>query len=192
MNRQPWPERYVEQREPSAINVADYGRTLEAARDEKPMQEYLAAVPAFLRSLVPASSDFWCFDRPSLGGELIPDFLLCYRNSRGFNWVYVELESPRRPALIKSGRPSAKLHEACAQISDWRDWLRENISYARDRLKLRQIDAEAMGIIIIGRRSDIDPRHALKYRSLSSNGLSVMSYDRLLDLGAYGTLEGTS
>lgn len=190
MNKHPWPERYVEQREPSAANRADLGRTLSAARDERPMQEYLSAVPAFFRTLVPACADFWCFDRPSLGGELIPDFLLCYRNSRGFNWVYVELESPIHPALIKSGRPSAKLHEGFAQIADWRDWLRENISYARDHLRLRQIDAEAVGIVIIGRRTAIDPKHALKYRSLSNNNLNVMSYDRLLDVGVHSPLRG--
>lgn len=95
--------------------------------------------------------------------------------------MYVELESPTHRVLLKSGRPSAQLHEAIAQITDWRDWLRENISYARDHLKLKQIDAEAPGIVIIGRRMDISQKHALKYRSLSSSVLNVMSYDRLLE-----------
>jgi hypothetical protein len=187
MNKMPWPDRYVEHRKPSKVNCADYVRILDHAHDERPLQEYLAAVPAFLRQLVPVCTDFWCFDRPSLGGELIPDFLLCYPNSRGFNWLYVELESPAKSPLLKSGRPSANLNEAFAQLSDWRDWLRENISYARDHLKLRQIDAEAHGIIIIGRRSDINPKHALKYRSLSSSTVSVMSYDRLLEGNAHDT-----
>ncbi len=183
MNKLPWPDRYVEQRVPSGVNLVDYTCILDGAKDEKPLQEYLASVPVLLRCLLPACADVWCFDRPSLAGELIPDFLLCYRNSRGFNWVYVELESPRQAPLLKSGRPSAKLHEAIAQISDWRDWLRENISYARDHLRLRQIDAECPALIIIGRRGDVDPKHALKYRSLSSTSLSVMSYDRLLETG---------
>ena len=190
MNKQPWPERYVEQRAPSAINLADYTRILTAANDERPLQEYLAAVPAFFRSLLPACTDFWCFDRPSLGGELLPDFLLCYRNSRGFNWAYVELESPPQTPLLKSGRPSAKLHEAIAQITDWRDWLRDNISYAREHLRLRQIDAEALGFVVIGRRECFDPRYALKYRSLSSNSLNVMSYDRLMEAGGHDTVGG--
>jgi hypothetical protein len=181
MNKHPWPDRYVEQRVPSGLNAADYGRVLASADDERPLQEYLASVPAFLRCLVPTCTDLWCFDRPSLGGELIPDFLVCHRNSRGFNWAYVELESPKQPPLLKSGRPSAKLHEAIAQVSDWRDWLRENIAYARQHLCLREIDAECPAIILIGRRGDVDPKHALKYRSLSTASLSVMSYDRLLD-----------
>lgn len=183
MNKHPWPDRYVEHRSPSAVNTADFQRVLDKAIDERPLQEYLAKVPSFLRGLLPTAVDFWCFDRPSFGGELIPDFLLCYRNSRGLNWAYVELESPAKPPLIKSGRPSAKLTEALAQISDWRDWLRENIAYARTHLGLRQIDAEAMGFVVIGRRSHIDPKHALRYRSLSSAITTVMSYDRLLEVG---------
>lgn len=181
MNRKPWPEHYVEQRVPSDVNVADLSRILDKAMDERPLQEYLAEVPAFLRQLVPACADFWCFDRPSLGGEFVPDFLLCWRNSVGFNWHYVELENPTKPPLIKSGRPSAKLVEALGQVSDWRDWLRENIGYARGHLGLKGIDAEAGGIVIIGRRCHIDPKHALRYRSLSTPSISVMSYDRLIE-----------
>jgi hypothetical protein len=172
----------VEHRHPSVLNVADLSATLDQAIDERPLQAYLASTPSFLRQLVPSCSDFWCFDRPSFGGELIPDFLLCYRNSRGFNWAYVELESPATPPLAKSGRPSAKLNEALAQISDWRTWLRENISYARDHLNLKQIDAEAPAIVIIGRRANLDSKHALKYRALSSEKTSVLTYDRLIDV----------
>lgn len=192
MNKSPWPDRYIEHRHPSKANIADYARILDDAIDERPLQEYLARVPAFLRQLVPASVDFWCFDRPSLGGELIPDFLICYKNSRGFNWVYIELESPTCAPLIKSGRPSAKLNEALAQISDWRDWLRDNISYAREHLKLRQIDAEAHGIVLIGRRFHVDPKHALRYRSLSSSTTSVMSYDRLIENNVHNTTQENS
>jgi hypothetical protein len=179
--REPWPARYVQHRTPSELNFADLRRILSAAADERPLQTYLATVPAFLRQLVPSCADFWCFDRQSLGGELFPDFLLCHRNSRGFNWTYVEIESPTQSPLIKSGRPSAKLGEALAQISDWRTWLRENISYARNHHHLEQIDAEAPSIVIIGRRSDINPKYSLKYRALSSGIVTVMTYDRLFD-----------
>jgi hypothetical protein len=183
MNRQPWPDKYVEHRIPSDLNVTDYTTIVEAAVDERPLQAYFAEVPSFLRQLIPSCIDFWCFDRLSFGGELVPDFLLCYRNSRGLNWAYVELESPAVPPLTKAGRPSAKLNEAVAQISDWRNWLRDNISYAREHLGLKQIDAEAHGIVLIGRRQHINPKHALKYRALSSDKTSVMTYDRLVEIG---------
>lgn len=186
MNRNPWPKHYVEHRTPSPVNVTDYQAILDTAADERPLQTLLAAVPAFLRQLVPASVDFWCFDRMSFGGELIPDFLLCYRNSRGFNWAYVELESPTVPPLIKAGRPASKFNEALGQISDWRNWLRDNISYAREHHGLKQIDAEAPAFVVIGRRSHIRAEHALKYRALSSDKTSVMTYDRLAEMAFTG------
>ncbi len=181
MNREPWPDRYVENRFPSDVNFTDFRRILECAPDERPLQDYLAEVPAMLRLLVPPCSSFWFFDRPSLGGDFIPDFLLCFRDSRGYNWSYVELESPTKNPLIKSGRPSAKLVEAQSQITDWRNWLRSNISYARDHLGLIGIDAEAQGVTVIGRRAAIDPKHALRYRALSNDKNLVMSYDRFLE-----------
>ncbi len=72
MNKQPWPARYVEHGRPSSINVADYARILEAAVDERPLQEFLAMVPSFLRMLVPSCVDFWCWDRPSLEAAGFP------------------------------------------------------------------------------------------------------------------------
>jgi Domain of unknown function (DUF4263) len=182
MNPKPWPAHYVEHRSPSTVNVRDYQAILDAAADERPLQTFLAAMPSFLRQLVPASADFWCFDRMPFGGELIPDFLLCYRNSRGFNWSYVELESPTVPPLIKAGRASSKLNEALGQISDWRNWLRDNISYAREHHGLKQIDAEAHAFVVIGRRRHVRTEHALKYRALSSDRTSVMTYDRLAEI----------
>ncbi|HMG05302.1 MAG TPA: Shedu anti-phage system protein SduA domain-containing protein [Chthoniobacterales bacterium] len=186
MNTNPWPENYVEHRVPSTVNLTDYQAILDAAADERPLQTFFAAVPSFLRQLVPSCANFWCFDRMSFGGELIPDFLLCYRNSRGFNWAYVELESPTVPPLIKAGRASSKLNQALGQISDWRNWLRDNISYAREHHGLKQIDAEAPAFVVIGRRGQVRAEHALKYRALSSDRTSVMTYDRLAEIAVTG------
>jgi Domain of unknown function (DUF4263) len=95
----------------------------------------------------------------------------------------VELESPQTPALTKSGRPSAKLTEALAQIRDWRHWLRENIAYARSTLGFQGIHAEIAAHVLIGRRTHLDPKHIARYQELSlSSGASVLSYDRLLDV----------
>lgn len=184
-----WLSNLVRQPLPSSVNLRDFSRVLNNARDEKPIQEYLARQPALLRPLMPPGWRFWCIDRPSLGGDYVPDFLLCTDNSQGLTWSYVELESPTHRALTKSGRPTAKLTEGLSQISDWRSWLRENIAYARSHLGLTQIDAEARGVVIIGRRGDVPPRHALRYRSTSSLATAVMSYDRLLEAG-HGLLEG--
>jgi hypothetical protein len=187
--RMPWPKSYIEGSLPSPVELSGLSATLASASDEAPLQRFLATSPRILRSLLPSTSDAWLFDRPELGSEFIPDFLLAYRNSLGYNWVLVELESPRQPPLTKRGRPGAKLNEALAQIRDWRTWLRENISYARDTLGFRGIHAEVPAYVLIGRRIHLDNKDLPRYRELSlSTGANIMSYDRLLDTPTLSTI----
>lgn len=156
------------------------------ARDEAPIQKLLALTPSLLRGILPTVAPYcWCFDRPRFGSEFIPDFLLAVRNSAGFHWVMVELESPAHAALTASGRMSAKLTEAVGQIGDWRSWLRENIAYAQGELGFLRIHAEIPAIIVIGRRTAMERRQAARYTELSMRGdLTVMTYDRLIESAA--------
>jgi hypothetical protein len=48
-------------------------------------------------------------------------------------------------------------------------------------LGLKDIDGKCSGYIVIGRRSTLIPRQVKAYRALSADGITVMSYDRLLD-----------
>lgn len=167
---------------PSPLVVDEFERTLGDATDERPLQTLFAAQPALLAPLAPLGSGYWCLDRPLLGAELIPDFLLATHSSAGFRWTMIELEGPNERALIKAGLPARKLAEALKQVRDWRSWLRSNIAYARDQLGLREIDAECRAYIIIGRRAALDPKQAHIYRELSDGTTTIMSYDRLLEL----------
>jgi hypothetical protein len=188
MNKSPWPGNYIEQRRPSLLNVENLERSLRDAKDERPLQTCLAATPVLLRTLGPTVTDVWSFDRPSFGGELIPDFLLASRLSTGISWTYVELESPNARALNNAGKPSGILNTALSQIRDWRIWLRENIAYARMHLGLEGIDAECEAVVVIGRRTMISGKHVLKYQALSQPNVTVMSYDRLVEM-AKGLLD---
>lgn len=166
--------------------VTLFQNTLNDAADEKPMQTYLASHPHLLACLLPPGRDAWCWDRPRFGSESIPDFLLCTRNSTGFEWVMVELESPTVSPLTQAGLPTAKLREAQGQIQDWRIWLRDNIAYAQTQLGFQGLTAEAYAVIVIGRRSAIDAKHAKKWREITSDNTRIMTYDRLIDSFAAG------
>lgn len=179
---QPWPERYVSQRAPSQGNIDTFAVTLRTASDEKPIQTLLETTPSLLRCLTVNTRDFWCFPRPSFGGELVPDFILANRVSYGYEWVLVELESPTQRPLIGTGLPSRSLRKAMGQVRDWRIWLRENIAYAQVHLGFLGITADCPAWIAIGRRTMIQPKHALKYRELSTGALTVMTYDRFADM----------
>jgi hypothetical protein len=115
-------------REPSAQTVDDFERALGDAADERPLQTYLASFPVLLAPLAQPGRKVWCLDRPRLGSEFIPDFLLASITSVGFRWTMIELESPTERALTRAGLPAKKLAEALKQVRDWRTWLTDNVS----------------------------------------------------------------
>ena len=168
-------------REPSADIIGEFERVLADAVDESHLQRFLASAPVLLGPLAPPGRTYWCFDRPRLGAEFVPDFLLASDTSAGFRWIAIELESPTVKALTKAGLPARALANALGQIRDWRTWLTDNVAYARQERGLTDIDADCEAIVVIGRRSSLDPKQIKRYRALSSGGTAVMSYDRLHD-----------
>jgi hypothetical protein len=181
MDQQPWPTKYVSATRPKRATIDAFTKILDTAQDEKPLQAFLAIYSEILHCLLPSAEDRWTWDRPQFGNQLIPDFVLCARNSKGFNWTLIELESPTEPPLTKSGIPASKLNTAMTQVRDWRSWLRQNVAYAQTTLGLRQIHAQCESIIIVGRRSMLDSSQTVKYAELSIGPYEVMSYDRLVE-----------
>lgn len=166
---------------PKAL-VNEFERLLGDAKDERPLQTFLAEHPELLCPLAEPGGELWCLDRPRLGSELIPDFLLASDSSAGFRWTLIELEGPTEAILTKDGLPAKRLAGAMKQIRDWRGWLRTNIAYARDQLGLTDIHAECRSVIAIGRRQSLDIKKASTYAALSTNSDAVMTYDRLLEI----------
>ena len=168
-------------REPASDTVDEFERVLGDAADERPLQKLFSASPMLLGPLAPLGGNYWCLDRPELGAEYIPDFLLASITSIGFQWVAIELENPNDKVLTKAGLPARKLAEALGQVRDWRRWLTDNVGYAREERGLKNIDGNCEAFVIIGRRSSLDPKQIKKYRALSADGVTVMTYDRLHD-----------
>ena len=178
-------------REPAPETVDEFERVLADAVDERPLQSLLASTPVLLGPFVPPGGSYWCLDRPQLGAEFVPDFLLATATSAGFRWIAIELESPTVKALTKAGLPARKLADALGQIRDWRTWLTDNVAYARQERGLKDIDGSCEAVVVVGRRSSLHPRQIKKYRALSTNGLNVMSYDRLHDSIRNSSKSGT-
>lgn len=168
-------------REPAPDIIDEFERVLADAVDERPLQRFLASAPVLLGPLAPPGGSYWCLDRPQLGAEFVPDFLLASATSAGFRWIGIELESPTVKALTKAGLPARKLADALGQVRDWRIWLTDNVAYARQERGLKDIDGNCAAVVVIGRRSSLDSRQIKKYRALSRDGITVMSYDRLHD-----------
>ncbi|HEY6644523.1 Shedu anti-phage system protein SduA domain-containing protein [Povalibacter sp.] len=188
-----WPQcRVGGGREPPSALVDEFDRILSDAGDERPLQTLFASHPSLLGPLTRPGGEYWCLDRPRLGAELVPDFLLGTITSVGFRWVMVELESPLERPLTRGGVPAKKLAEALKQVRDWRTWLAENIAYARTELGLKDIDGSCHAYVVIGRRGSLDPAQIKTYRALSTADTTVMTYDRLRDVIGRGLAVGAS
>lgn len=178
----PWPLNTCEgMRAATAHELDQFMAVLNESTDERPLQVFLNAHRHFLSCLLEPGQNSWCFDRPRLGGELIPDFLLSTYNSSGYKWRLVEIESPTKSPLTRAGIPSQALNTALAQVRDWRGWLRANISYAHAQLGFTGLNAEVPAFVIIGRRTSIKPAMLKRYEELSTSETTVMTWDRFAD-----------
>ena len=178
----PWPTNTCDgMRAVQPHELERFMELLNESTDERPLQAFLNQHRHFLSCLLEPGRNSWCFDRPRLGSELIPDFLLSTHNSSGYKWRLVEIESPTKSPLTRAGVPSQALNTALVQVRDWRGWLRSNISYAQSELGFTGLNAEAPAFVIIGRRASIPSAQLKRYEELSTPETTVMTWDRFAD-----------
>jgi hypothetical protein len=177
----PWPKHGVMWLTVPPSLASELAAIVDRAEDESSIQRFLETHPALIAQLLGGGHGRWVFARHRLGSEHIPDFMLCERDSGGYHWTLIELESPMHRPMTKAGEQSAKLTHALHQIRDWRIWLRKNIQYAHQELGFVDLDLEFKAMVVIGRRSMQKEEHRERYRELSDAQTTVMSYDRLVD-----------
>jgi Shedu protein SduA, C-terminal len=115
-----------------AVDVETLRQALEAANDERPLQRHLANKPLRLVQHLRGGGGRWVLSQKRLGSEYVTDFVIGERSSGGFEWYFVELQSPRARLFVPStGRLSPQLDEGIRQIQEWRRWLDDNRDYAR-------------------------------------------------------------
>jgi hypothetical protein len=145
----------------TADHVDAYRRVLSAAEDERPLQKHLALNPLLLAQHLSGGHGRWVIPQKRLGAEYVCDFAVGQRSSSGFEWQFVELQSPRARLFVpSSGRHSEQLDEGLRQIAEWRRWLADNRDYARrprarNGLGLVDSSSDDPGLLIIGRESDL-------------------------------------
>lgn len=170
-----------------ADDIVELESVIERADDEKPIQEFLEEHRHLLTALLGGKHRF-CLPQKRLGGEYVPDFIIGDVNSLGVRWILVELETPKSKVYTKYGR---SLHKAASkgvnQILEWRNWLAENISYARKRrsengLGLFDIREKTSAIVLVGRRILLpETKDAQRREFRESNNIEIHTYDWLLE-----------
>lgn len=158
---------------------------LSEASDEKPMQAVLEQHPQVLAYLVDGHDGLWVVPQKKLGAQYVPDFLVAGETSAGIRWTLVEIESPTAPLTISDGQPEKRLRKAIKQIADWREWLGDNLDYARksraeNGMGLAGIRADAPALIIIGRGEQTASIDRMRNRVRSEQGIEIRTYDWLI------------
>lgn len=135
-------------------------------------------------------SSWGTYVRPqvSLGGDLYPDFLVAVADSGGVHWTLVELESPRAERVgMAKGQLGESARKGIDQIEGWRDWLTENLAFARDNRGLIGIRPESPGMVIVGRRAQGPwPSLFTRRRLFEDRGIVLHSHDWLVEALEHG------
>ena len=162
---------------------------IDTSKDEKPIQSFIEAHPEILAALMGgrANSRF-VVPRPNFGGKRIPDFLIADVDSRGINWVLVELETPVSAVTLKGDNILEEhARKGVSQVEEWREWILNNLALARRSrrdggLGLVDFRPHSQGLVLVGRRDRLnenasEARHAFAEKQR----IDVHTYDYLLE-----------
>jgi hypothetical protein len=169
----------------SSGDIEAFERCLSIAKREEDLQVFLSSKPMLLATQLGGGHGRWVIPKKRLGCEYVPDFVIGERSSIGFEWYAVELESPKARMFTKTGDPTYRLTHAIRQIQDWRAWLQRNQNYAARPLNegglgLTDIIADLPGLILMGRRAEIDESTKERRRQMVNDlRIKIHSYDWL-------------
>jgi hypothetical protein len=160
---------------------------MDRAKDEKPIQALVESCPQLLTSLLGGKARY-CIPHVRLGAERVPDFLISDVNSLGVRWILVELETPCSDVTLKrKNELDQHARKGFSQIVEWREWLQNNLSYAREPkqsngLGLPDIRGASEGLVIVGRRSRM-PQNSAQVRNpiREQNNVRIVTYDWWLE-----------
>lgn len=172
----------------TADEIERLREVLDAAEDEKPIQQFLESRRQVLTALLGGSFRY-CLPRPRLADRYVPDFLISDVNSLGVSWVLVELETPQSSVTIANGSQLDQVaRKGVTQVEQWREWLGQHLAQARrprrdaDGLGLFDIRPESDGLVLVGRRALLHANEeAVRERIWEKGRIQVHTYDWLLD-----------
>jgi hypothetical protein len=152
--------------------INEFNSLLDSAQREEELQQFLNDNPILI-----APNAVTIIPKVRLGSEHVTDFVITTYDE---NYVLIEIEKSTKKLYNKNGDPSADLTHAIKQAEDWRRWVQENISYARQTLP-NIIDPNCW--VILGRRKDLTHQDAsaLKRKNLDNQHIIIYTYDDLLN-----------
>lgn len=168
---------------PAALDELE--RMVDGGSTEGELQRHLEAHPYILSQQF--AHCHHVFPKIALGIQYETDFMCLDIPSYGKEWIAVEIETPDKKVVTKRGRRTADLEHAIQQIHDWRTWITDNLSYARQSkeqngLGLEDIGPRFYGYVIIGRRKDQNSKfNEIRRRILREELITVRSWDGIIE-----------
>lgn len=160
---------------------------LATAEDERPIQKLVESHPQLLTSLI-GGSPRYCIPQVRLGAEFIPDFIVGSVDSIGIRWLLVELETPQSEVtLLNDNQLDQYGRKGVSQIESWREWLIQNLDYARRSrrnhgLGLPDLRPANDGLVIVGRRARLRANtHTVRAPIEEMRRIRVHTYDWWLE-----------
>ena len=163
---------------------------------EADVHKFLEGHPEYLVQVLGGGHGRYQLSKKRLGSEFVPDFLVAEMSSIGIEWHAVEIESPRTTVCRQDGLATSGLNHAIGQIRDWRQWLMNNLDYARrpaeqNGLGLVGIDPRLSGLVVIGRRQQYPSRYnEFRRQMIDRERIVIHSFDWLVDV-ARGSRSGS-
>lgn len=139
--------------------------------------------------------DAYIFPEFQIGNSYVADYLLAGKNSDGWHFVFVELESPKGSITTSDGEFGQVLRKGLKQTEDWAEWIEKGFaslveSFGKHKRhdatlpeEFRSLDITRIHYMIVaGRRLDFTDRTYRMRRKLEQErNTRVLHYDNLID-----------
>ena len=150
--------------------IKEYDLLISSGSDEPKFQTFFEENPQFLD---PNVIQIW--PKPNLGGKYIPDFII--RRSDD-SYVVVEIETPSKGIITKSGQLFAVATQAEQQVIDYRTYLMERI---RDARKHFPNFHEPEGLVVIGQEKLLSEKQLNSLQAINRTRykIEIVGFDKL-------------
>ncbi|KQC00949.1 Shedu anti-phage system protein SduA domain-containing protein [Pedobacter sp. Hv1] len=173
----------VEAEETTERDILNYIRTTES----------YFILESLLMDFYTGNHEAYLFREFALPPNYIVDFLLVGKNSGGYEFIFIEFESPNADITLKDGNLGVAFRNGIKQIEDWDLWLESNFSSLKNVFKkyknpdvdlpeeFYELDKTRIHYIVVaGKRKDFTPKtYRLKRKNI--NGVKILHYDNVLD-----------
>ena len=159
--------------------------------------EYYFLVGSLFRRFCFGHHEAFLFREFPLGTEHVADYLLVGKNSGGYEFVFVEFESPRGAITTRTGDFGDAIRKGINQAKDWNRWLDANFPTLHTRFEralgrhrpdlpkefYKSDRSRRHYVVVAGRRADYNEKtYALRRELAKENGILLQHYDNLADL----------